>query len=1344
MQVSSNSPTTPPTRPSWRRAVEWLLLGAGTLLLLIGVLFGLFGVVVGRVPEYRVQVQDWLSDRTGLVIEFRALSARLKMYGPELVFDDAVVRTPDRIQVLATAKRGSVGFDLWSSLRNGQLSAGRFSLRSPRISFLRTREGRIQLLGQNALAQREGAEPIAVDHLPTGRFEVDDAVVTFRDEFTGRGPWSMSGISFDLTRDTRSAQLTGEASLPQGLGEGLKFSAKLSGGLDNPDAMLSTFTVSGEQLDLAGWADVFPDAWPAPETGRGSLEISGALRGPMLTELTANVDFRELSTALPLWSIELPKAQELISEADQTPPESTEGDDLAQAMQSREPPEAQAQSMAQTPEMVSYERVALIARANRVEDTWTLELSDLEVSRAGSPWRSEKIQAQWTQSEGEQRASLKADRLVLQNLWPVLSYLPESKNLARLRALQASGTVQSLSFELNKPQSSEAEYVFEAGLQNVGVEPIERAPGVQGISGKVHGDQSGGELQLASRDVEFELPRMFRDVLLGTSAEGNVNWILEDRGVTVRTEDLRVITPDGRAQGRLEAFVPRDGSSPLLRLSATAQDLNVAATGKYTPAHKLSSRTLSWFDRAFAGGKIVNAKVEIDGPTRAFPFRNGEGTFTALAEVADATLAFHEDWVPATNISAEASFKNQSMSVRSSSAFFGGLVAQNLVAEISDFKDNELRISGTSSGDLHNALEFLKASPLADALGPQLQKVDGDGGLIADVSLLFPLKRMDERDITVSARIANGTLKHADLDAPASALQGTLKVRNTLLTSADLKGRWLSGPLNVSARADGSQRSTLTARGRADVGRFKVLADLPKSINMSGPADWELTTALFAKADPSRPRSARLTADLFEVGIALPAPIGKQPGEPKTLELETTLEKADRLVARASLGDIRALVNFRQTNNRWRLDRGGIRADAVPVSLPTHRGLRLEGKLDHLVLDDWLALKGEGTGKPLSEILHAANLRIGTFQLFGYEWHDVRGILQSTSSGWRVDVTGPEAAGQVLIPVPFTGSAPLRATLEHFVLMKAQRKDAKKESNPADPRSIPALDVHVSDLRIGERSIGALDLTASRLPQGLQFDQIQITGASSTADGRGIWLVTEQGTRSSLAARVTSTDVAATLVSLDYTPFLEATQGEIRADLNWPGGFDDNILEHASGRISVRAEEGQIVNLQPGAGRMLGLFSVAALPRRLALDFSDLTDKGLAFDVIQGDFDLREGNAYTNNLLLRGPAAEIGIAGRTGFGARDYDQTAVVTGNLGASLPVAGALAGGPAVGAALLLFSQVFKEPLKGMTRGYYRITGPWDNPTVERVDASDAKDATARRSRSSPSRSPAKSSTQ
>lgn len=150
-----------------------------------------------------------------------------------------------------------------------------------------------------------------------------------------------------------------------------------------------------------------------------------------------------------------------------------------------------------------------------------------------------------------------------------------------------------------------------------------------------------------------------------------------------------------------------------------------------------------------------------------------------------------------------------------------------------------------------------------------------------------------------------------------------------------------------------------------------------------------------------------------------------------------------------------------------------------------------------------------------------------------------------------------------------------------------------------------------------------------------------------------------------------------------------------------------------------------MVSVEPGAGRLLGLLSIAHLPRRLALDFKDLTGQGMAFDRISGDFTLAAGEAYTDNLTLRGPAAEIGIAGRTSLRDRTYDQTAVVTGDVGATLGVAGALAGGPVVGAALLLFSQVFKEPLKGVARGYYRISGSWEEPVVRKIDARELEEA-------------------
>jgi uncharacterized protein (TIGR02099 family) len=1314
--------------------------------LLVAAVLGTFGIIVGRVPEYRVQVQDWLSDRTGVVVEFRALSARLRLFGPELVFDDAVVRTPDRTQVLATARRGSVGFDIWSSLRNGQLSAGRFSLRAPQINLIRTREGRIQLLGQSALPQRSDTKPIAIEQLPTGRFRVTNAVVSFRDELTGRGPWSMSGVSFDLIRNTNSMRLTGEASLPASLGRALRFSANADGGLQQPEAVVSTFTVAGEDLDLAGWADVFPDAWPAPETGRGSLQISASLRGPQLTQFTANVDFRNISTALPMWSIPLPRAAPMPVHAndeemgdeeagdEEIRDEGAAGDEEAQevaanpalGMTAEAVPESELAALPPLgPEMVSYERVAFSMRAHQMAGQWNVTLSDLDVSRTGTPWRSDRIEAQWRQADGTREAKLTADRVVLDNVWPLLAYFPENETLARLRALRAKGVVEALSAELVRDAASTSRYNVEASLTTVGFAPILRAPGLSGISGKLQATEREGELQVQSSDVGFELPRMFRQALGAQSVDGTVAWTVGPDGVTARSDELKVVTADGRASTAVHVFVPREGTSPVLRLNAHGEDLNVAATAKYVPGHKLSRKTLDWFDRAFVGGRIPAATFSVDGPIRAFPFRAGEGTFSAQATVEDATLAFHESWLPATAIDAEVEFRNAGMTVRASSAQIGSLAAKDATATIRDFKQNDLRIAGRTSGELTDALAFLKASPLAATLDPHLQRIEGTGAMTADVQLYFPIKHLEDRDVIIAARLANASLGYGNL-APLRALQGSVKIHNTLLEAAEIEGRWLSGPLSFHVEPQDSTSSLLTARGRASAAPLKSLLALPASIGMSGAADWQVTTTL-STGDRTF-GDARLIADVRDLGLALPEPVGKQEGEAGTLDLEMTVEERDRVLARASLGELRALVSLKNSGGRWQLDRGGLRADAVTASLPSHRGIRIEGAIERFVLDDWLELKGSGQGKPLSTYLQAANVRVGHFEMFGYQWTDVRGILQATPSGWRIDVSGPGAAGQVLIPEPFVGAAPLRAAMERLVLAKAAREASKEDDTPTDPRDLPGLDVHIMDVRMGERSIGAVDLSASRSAQGLRFDEIRVSGASVRAEGRGNWFVGSQGARSSLTATVTSTDVSATLQALDYTPFLEAQHGEIRADLNWPGGFDGNILEQASGTISVRAENGQIVNLQPGAGRMLGLFSVAALPRRLALDFSDLTDKGLAFDTIHGDFNLRDGNAYTDNLLLRGPAAEIGIAGRTGFAARDYDQTAVVTGNLGASLPVAGALAGGPAVGAALLLFSQVFKEPLKGMTRGYYRITGPWENPNVERVGASDAKDATAR----------------
>ena len=75
--------------------------------------------------------------------------------------------------------------------------------------------------------------------------------------------------------------------------------------------------------------------------------------------------------------------------------------------------------------------------------------------------------------------------------------------------------------------------------------------------------------------------------------------------------------------------------------------------------------------------------------------------------------------------------------------------------------------------------------------------------------------------------------------------------------------------------------------------------------------------------------------------------------------------------------------------------------------------------------------------------------------------------------------------------------------------------------------------------------------------------------------------------------------------------------------------------------------------------------------------------------------------------------------GRASLVERDYDQTVIVSGNLGNTLPVVGAVVAGPQVAAALLIFSQIFKKPLQEMGQIYYGIEGSWDEPSIDPADS-------------------------
>jgi len=195
---------------------------------------------------------------------------------------------------------------------------------------------------------------------------------------------------------------------------------------------------------------------------------------------------------------------------------------------------------------------------------------------------------------------------------------------------------------------------------------------------------------------------------------------------------------------------------------------------------------------------------------------------------------------------------------------------------------------------------------------------------------------------------------------------------------------------------------------------------------------------------------------------------------------------------------------------------------------------------------------------------------------------------------------------------------------------------------------------------------------------------------------------------------MTAHDVGRMLDAFGYPNVIVGGQTVAHIEGSWAGAPSAFALARLDGTLKVSMKNGRIPDADPGAGRVLGLFNLAAIPRRLAFDFGDLFRTGFSFDSIEGLFTLKDGSAHTSNLEVRSPTADMRLTGSMGLKTKDWDQNIEVTPHVGGTLALGGALIGGPVGAAAGVLLQGVFKNQINSVARAQYKVTGSWDNPKV------------------------------
>jgi uncharacterized protein (TIGR02099 family) len=1262
-----------------------LICFAGLLSLLLLLMLAV-KIALDRAPQYEVEIKQWVHQQTGYHIAFAGVSPSFRWYGPELHFTRLELRSKDDRRVLARAAGGRVAADIWQLISSGKLLAGRIELDTPNIVIARlgptsfALASEIKLGGDNSSLQR-----LTLDDLPAGKLAIRHAVVVMQDWNSAMPQLTLREVNLDVRRGDEGLAVVFNARLPAALGGTLNVNGKARG-LERLQMLSWSASARARDISFAGWRQLLPEYLSRLDAGTGSFDLSAGGAGSTLAH--ADLDF---------------SANGVVTQLNDGP-------------------------------SAKFEQIGGAFRIVHSDDYWTLSGKRVRAVRSGRRDPDSQFDVSWRNGDaGLRDLRARASYLRADTLLPLAGLLPDKDVRDRLQAIAPTGEWTDAAIVLARTLPSEPwRLQIQAKFRDVGFAPVGRAPGLRGLSGSISGNEHGGQVTIESRAAIFNWPAQLAAPVELQKLATTVYWNRTNEDLLVATPNWEIRNGDAAAHGRLAWLQPSDGSSPTLTLVGAVEDGNAANTHSYFPRALIPPPALAWLDRAFIAGHLSRADIVLRGPIRHFPFRDGSGLFHIRCALDGLTLDYGDGWPRAEDVAGLAIFHNEGMTAHLISGRLGGVAVSSAEARFADFKTGELEIHVGAGGDAADAIAFLRATPLDASAEHAFSGVEAKGAMQSKVDLYLPFKDFVHRRVLVHGHLEGVSLNRAGSTLAATDMNGDFDVVGAQVARADIRGRVMGGAFQMQARAPRNQpltRTQLEFRGTLSGDALRAAMAVPAGVSIGGQTDWR--AVLKMAPDPNRERSLRVSSNLVGLEIKLPAPLDKPADTPMPSSLDLQWPAGGGAQGRISLGSVLSgSFALESDANGTRLTRAAFTFGAGESSSSDAQVVNVGGSVGRLDLAGWLKLiPGDKSAKPLSDFLRTATLDVAEIDYLGFVFRDVSLKLMVGEGSLRITAGGPNVVGTITVPRAADSADPWNLQFERLHLDLASDA-APQDGAPAaktvdDPRAIPAVNFHAADLTCGERQFGDVQATLVKLDDGIGLKRLAVTGATFTASASGEWRGPDAGL-GHIEGTVVSSDAQDTLKRLGYVPAIEAKTGHLDFNLHWAGAPTADNLSQAEGHVQVALDKGQVVGLKPGAGRVLGLASVAALRRRLALDFSDLTDKGLAFDTVRGDFDLRDGNAYTENLLVKGPAAEIGLIGRVGLKTKDYDQTAVVTGEVSSTLPLA-ALAGGPVVAGAVLLFTQVFKQPLKGLARGYYRITGGWDNPIVERIKSADAAAASA-----------------
>lgn len=1270
----------PPAMPL-RLIKRWLLIPMAVLLLIVVLIAAtLQFYVFPNINSYQPRITQALSQSLKQKVHIERLGIHWQGLTPEATLYNLVLFDQQNRPALALTKVDA-GLS-WSSVLLLSPTLSKLHLDAPSLVIRRNRDGEIFLAGISLAGK--GDPTFANWLIAQRRVQISHATVEWIDEQRNAPALKLQDLNLELDTPPWHRILSRHSlhvdTLASTTGkQRLMLDAQLTGNdLSKLPQWHGNAALKLPQTDLAAWHQ-WLDLPAQVHAGKGSMNASLEFARGSVQRLQTHLNVRNLSVTT--------------KQHDQTFHAAFLNGDI------------------EWKQLIHGGKLAISHLSTDIQPGLKLENANGQIQ-----WQNDALQG-----------TLSAQSLSLADSSALTEWLPANVDWAdTLRGIAPQGTISNLRAQWQRKQQRWVDYAISADLSDIQSQAYANIPGLQDWRGHLEVHPKQGSLTLNTENASIDTAGLLRWPLPITKLQGKLAWENNGQKTLISTRDLKFENPHLGLNLEMEYQLGNpDGDQ--IQLQAQILHGNAKFAPFYYP-NILGEATLHWLDTSILSGNVSGGEVIVRGPVNAFPFVNAAqqadpklGLFRVTAHVEHVQLEYGTGWPTLDELNASLRFEGKRMDIEATAGETVGHQVVQAHADIPQLDADEpmLHVHAMAKGPVEQGIKFVNSSPVKEVTMGFTDTLKGSGDAELLLDLQIPMQDVDNSKFQGDYLIKNGHLNaDANIGLPEiKRANGHLKFTEKSLNIQNMQAELFDNPatFNLNTRPDKS--IVIQGNGRMTDAALKNLDNNLLTAALHGSTDWKASILI------QKPKvQLEIRSQLIGMASDLPVPFHKTADTAANLLINIKQDTAQRDTVEIRYDDwISAMLLRQNTGGHTQISSGEV-AINTPLQLPKGEGIHLHADFIKLNLDDWLEYLNQhsataSTDKHNTPPLNTIDVRAQVLQVFNRNLHQMHLNVIPGNDRLKMDIQSQELAG-IADWIPGKRNK-LQAKLDY---LRIPRSLEVADSKPAgeirrQTNAYPELDISAQSFQFGDKALGALQLQAYNSGDNWVIQHMGLNSPDSQLIADGVWRNTVRNPNTLFKFSLTSTNLGKTLQRFQPGELVKGGTGTMSGQIGWPGSPHEFAIERSNGNFKLQLENGQILKVQPGVGRLLGLLSLQSLPRRLTLDFRDLFSEGFAFDNIQCSANINDGILRSDDLFMTGPAAEAKIKGETNLKTETQRLKVKVAPHVSDTLSLA-ALAGGPVVGVAAFVAQKLLKDPLNKISSSEYMIGGTWDNPQELDVD--------------------------